>query len=230
MGMISDFNMGDLKKIGWGRATRTDKKVHALTNTFSAKVLTAKKPVIITKDADGKVVDRKSCSLEEHLDDLRQRLNNEDGVLPNDIKIFSLLPVSNRFNAKNCTSYREYSYFLPTFMLTSIKQLYLLTPPRTTTIEEQKEEETKQTVVKQVTTGVKKIIRQAGVEDEHEEEGAVHASRPINHISDDTIDQMYRTRLTETEKESLHNLWANFEGTKKYHNYTKEIKPHETAS
>lgn len=71
IGMISDFNMGDLKKIGWGRATRTDKKVHALTNTFSAKVLTAKKPVIIIKDADGKVVERKACSLEEHLDDLR---------------------------------------------------------------------------------------------------------------------------------------------------------------
>ena len=39
VGMISDFNYGDLRKVGWGRATRTDKKVHALQNTFSAKVL-----------------------------------------------------------------------------------------------------------------------------------------------------------------------------------------------
>ena len=30
IGLISDFNYGDLKKIGFGRATRTDKKVHAL--------------------------------------------------------------------------------------------------------------------------------------------------------------------------------------------------------
>jgi len=30
MGMIAHFNFGDLKKIGWGRATRTDKRVHAL--------------------------------------------------------------------------------------------------------------------------------------------------------------------------------------------------------
>jgi len=37
--LISDFNFGDLQKIGWGRATRTDKKVHALLNCFSAKIL-----------------------------------------------------------------------------------------------------------------------------------------------------------------------------------------------
>ena len=35
---IKDYNYGDLKKIGWGRASRTDKKVHALQNVFSAKL------------------------------------------------------------------------------------------------------------------------------------------------------------------------------------------------
>ena len=30
MGCISKFNFGDLKKISWNRATRTDKSVHAL--------------------------------------------------------------------------------------------------------------------------------------------------------------------------------------------------------
>jgi tRNA U38,U39,U40 pseudouridine synthase TruA len=39
LGMISDFNFGDLKKIGFGRATRTDKRVHALLNSFSCKIL-----------------------------------------------------------------------------------------------------------------------------------------------------------------------------------------------
>ena len=34
---ISHFNYGDLKKIGFSRATRTDKRVHALLNTFSSK-------------------------------------------------------------------------------------------------------------------------------------------------------------------------------------------------
>ena len=39
LGFISEFNFGDLKKIGWNRATRTDKGVHALINVFSAKLL-----------------------------------------------------------------------------------------------------------------------------------------------------------------------------------------------
>ncbi len=30
LGVIAEFNFGDLKKIGWNRATRTDKRVHAL--------------------------------------------------------------------------------------------------------------------------------------------------------------------------------------------------------
>jgi tRNA pseudouridine38-40 synthase len=30
LGVIAEFNYGDLKKIGWNRATRTDKRVHAL--------------------------------------------------------------------------------------------------------------------------------------------------------------------------------------------------------
>ena len=30
MNCISKFNFGDLKKIAWNRATRTDKSVHAL--------------------------------------------------------------------------------------------------------------------------------------------------------------------------------------------------------
>ena len=34
---ISKFNYGDLKKIAWNRATRTDKSVHALQNVFSCK-------------------------------------------------------------------------------------------------------------------------------------------------------------------------------------------------
>jgi len=41
---------------------------------------------------------------------------------------------------------------------------------------------------------------------------------------------MYRTRLSDEWKTQLHELWANFKGTKKYHNYTKEIKPHEAAA
>ncbi len=51
----------------------------------------------------------------------RAKLND---ALPEDIKIFCVVRCSNRFNAKNCTSNREYSYYLPSFMLTKITDLY----------------------------------------------------------------------------------------------------------
>ena len=119
MGMISHFNFGDLKKIGWGRATRTDKRVHALRNTFSCKF-------VLEKIKKGDRWDVPTS--EQELDELRLKVNKE---LPEDIKIFCLMQVANNFNAKNATSYREYSYYLPTFMLTPINQLYLATPPKT---------------------------------------------------------------------------------------------------
>ena len=67
---------------------------------------------------------------------------------------------SNNFNAKNATSYREYSYYLPTFMLTSISELYLASPPKEPTVkEENKEEETKTQVVTEMKPGIKMILR-----------------------------------------------------------------------
>lgn len=180
-------------------------------------------------DADGKETgERKPISLDEHLEELRHKLNNE--ALPKDeIKIFSLLPVSNRFNAKNNTNYREYSYFLPTYMLTPINKMYLATPPKALNIEEEKEKAGSAMVVKQITSGIKKIIRRPDKGDERDNDGGKDGN-PITHLSKESIDQMYQTRLDEETKTQLHEQWAKFEGTKKYHNFTKEIKPHEEAA
>ena len=100
MGAIAEYNYGDFKKIAWNRATRTDKKVHALQNVFSCKVQFDKA---------------------ESEESFRGRLN---ALLPKDVKVFCVIRSSNRFNAKNCTSNREYSYYLPSFMLTKISDLY----------------------------------------------------------------------------------------------------------
>jgi len=57
---------------------------------------------------------------------LRLKINKQ---LPQDIKIFCLQPIAQRFNPKNCASHREYSYFLPTFMLTPVTEVCLERPP-----------------------------------------------------------------------------------------------------
>lgn len=98
---IAPYNYGDLKKIGFNRATRTDKKVHGLQNVFSCKVHFEKGV---------------------ELEDIRANINSK---LPEDVKVFCILDVSNKFNAKINTSHRDYSYFLPSFMLSSIDELYL---------------------------------------------------------------------------------------------------------
>lgn len=104
-------------------------------------MLTPKRPTQTSTNAETGEIEKKPCDIEEHLEAMRVKLNAE--ALPNDIRIHSMFTVSNRFQAKNNTNFREYSYFLPTFMLTNIDQLYLARPPRVLTEEEKKEEETK---------------------------------------------------------------------------------------
>lgn len=53
-----------------------------------------------------------------------------NSLLPKDVKVFAIVPAANRFDAKLATSHREYSYFLPTFMLTPINKLNLESPPK----------------------------------------------------------------------------------------------------
>ena len=42
-----------------------------------------------------------------------------------EVRVFCVIQVENRFNSKNCTSNREYSYYLPFFLLAKINELYL---------------------------------------------------------------------------------------------------------
>ncbi len=90
---ISDCNFGVLQKIGWMRASRTDKKVSAIMNVVSCKL-------------------HRDPNTDE--EQMKQVINS---ALPNDIKIFRLIEVSRTFDSKSDNSNREYHYILPCFML-----------------------------------------------------------------------------------------------------------------
>lgn len=143
---IADYNYGDLKKIAFNRATRTDKRVHALQNVFSCKVH-------MDKGQDE--------------EEFRRKLNE---TLPKDIKVFCVVRCSNRFNAKITTSSREYSYYLPSFMLIKLSELFfgteketkepaLLPPPTGEAGEEE---------VKGPAQGKVKIIRKEAADEDEE--------------------------------------------------------------
>ena len=55
---------------------------------------------------------------EEEDEGFRKRLND---ILPEDVRVFNIVRCTNRFNAKLSADDREYSYYLPTFTLRSIK-------------------------------------------------------------------------------------------------------------
>jgi len=94
-GGIIEQNYGNLQKIGWTRAARTDRGVHALSQCCSMKI----------KIVDGGV---------------SEFIKNINLFLPNDIRVFAATKVSKSFNAKTDCSGRKYEYLLPTYLLTDI--------------------------------------------------------------------------------------------------------------
>lgn len=91
--LISPCNYDNLVKIGWNRASRTDKKVSAAMNVVSCKL---------------------HCNQSQTIDTLANEVESE---LPDDIKIIEMIEVNNSFDAKKCSSNREYHYILPSFCL-----------------------------------------------------------------------------------------------------------------
>lgn len=91
--LISECNFGELSKIGWNKASRTDKYVSAAMNVISCKLHYDK----------GRTLDSTVADINK--------------ALPEDIRTITMIEVSNSFNAKDSSSSREYHYLLPAFCL-----------------------------------------------------------------------------------------------------------------
>ncbi|CAH2060044.1 unnamed protein product [Thlaspi arvense] len=93
-GGILESNFGDLHKIGWARSSRTDKGVHSLATTISLKM---EIPETAWKDDPHGTLLAKCIS--KHL--------------PENIRVFSVLPSQRRFDPRRECTLRMYSYLLP---------------------------------------------------------------------------------------------------------------------
>ncbi|KAL3892962.1 MAG: hypothetical protein SGPRY_014610 [Prymnesium sp.] len=101
-GGISDENVGTLQKVGWSRAGRTDKGVHAVGQLISLKMMLP------------------SGVLEE--------INRQLGEQP--IRLLGCERVINSFCAHTYCEGREYEYLLPTYVLrASVKESEPTTEP-----------------------------------------------------------------------------------------------------
>ena len=154
----------------------------------------------------------------------RARLNEK---LPSDVRVFCVTRCSNRFNAKNCTSNREYSYYLPTFMMTKISDLYFGTGKNSKPTEPPGEKDPKEEE-KKPASGIK--IMKNEDEDKQFENQDAYIHKNIDHIPASHYEKLYQFRLSEGDKARVQKLFQFFLGTKKYHNYSKEVKPHQTTA
>ena len=94
-GAIHDTNLNKVNRIGWSRAARTDKGVHAASNLIVAKLMVQ----------DG----GNNGELEKFLTLVNQHL-------PNEMKVFSAHRVTKKFDARWRCEKRFYEYLMPTFM------------------------------------------------------------------------------------------------------------------
>ncbi|KAF8402530.1 hypothetical protein HHK36_010615 [Tetracentron sinense] len=93
-GGIRDSNFGNLHKIGWARSSRTDKGVHSLATMISLKM---EIPENAWKE------DPSGIAL----------ANFVNAYLPNNVKVFSILPSQRSFDARRECNVRKYTYLLP---------------------------------------------------------------------------------------------------------------------
>jgi tRNA pseudouridine38-40 synthase len=106
-GAISDCNFGNLQKLQWTRAARTDKGVHAIGQCCAMK-LTVPTITGATSTANpnyGNVEGKQIV------------IDKTNSHLPPDIRVFGLSKVTKNFNAKIACGKRRYHYLLPTYML-----------------------------------------------------------------------------------------------------------------
>lgn len=122
---------------------------------------------------------------------LRKKMNEN---LPDDVNVFCVIPVANRFDSKLSTSHREYSYFLPSFCLAPINELCLESPPKLIT-EEEKDLEAAE-VVTHLKGGIKRVLRKATKDDEIEDVEHFY-KRETTHITEEMTKMMHRYRLSD---------------------------------
>lgn len=94
-----------MQKIGWSRAARTDKGVHAAGQLVTAKLS----------------FDSKS-SEEQKNEEIQSFVDKVNTFLPSDVRVMDMVTVTKNFNAKMSCDYRTYEYLIPTFVFAARQQ------------------------------------------------------------------------------------------------------------
>ena len=99
-GGIQETNFGNLNRIHWNRAARTDKGVHANAQCIAAKLS-------VHKGDEGSEEEKSSAR--------RVFVDKVNEFLPSDIHLHHITKVTKKFNAKNFCGSRTYHYLIPSY-------------------------------------------------------------------------------------------------------------------
>ncbi|KAF5744459.1 hypothetical protein HS088_TW07G00030 [Tripterygium wilfordii] len=92
--IYKDSNYGDLHKISWARSSRTDKGVHSLATMISLKM----------------EIPEYAWKADPYGTDLATQINH---YLPDNVRVFGILPSQGSFDPRRECNLRKYSYLLP---------------------------------------------------------------------------------------------------------------------
>eukprot|EP00871_Galdieria_phlegrea_P003917 jgi/Galph1/4526/GphlegSOOS_G3139.1 len=117
-GWIAEHNLHKIQKVGWSRASRTDKGVHACGNVIALKALVREDWFQApTKDKRLEKARTKNNSDQlafSSLGSLRKEILEElNNNLPDSIRILGVQPTTKHFDARNRCSLRAYEYMIP---------------------------------------------------------------------------------------------------------------------
>jgi tRNA pseudouridine(38-40) synthase len=112
-GAISEDNAVDPSKVGWQRASRTDKGVHAIGATVSAKLLLSDEQLEDTPAGAGERGSKTKAPAEMVTAVTAPELSRLNALLPAQIRVHAIQRVRSSFDAYKQCSARRYQYLLP---------------------------------------------------------------------------------------------------------------------
>jgi len=232
-GFIADENMGTdmMQKLGWERASRTDKGVHALKNLISVKLmlpLGLKGPVIEVTDPPKR---RNITNVEEETEAWKEAVKLVNAQLPTDIHVYSIVPVTRSFNGYQMCHERTYEYFLPTFALMSADEYRELMPLSVAPIyptaedleEDDREYEAIVTASESAPGDEDAPARRPAKKRRHEGADDATGSEKMmtfRTIPDAAMRKLSSYRITAENLAHARRLFSGFVGTLRYHNFT----------
>lgn len=80
------------------------------------------------------------------------------------------------------------------------------------------------------TRGIKIMRTDDTVGDKYFENPEGYLSINIDHVPQEQLETLYKHRLSEADKDRVTKLFNMFLGTRKYHNFSKDVKPHQTTA